>query len=260
MKDPAYRSAPVRRGLALIIGPILALGSAACGDPPGVAAGGRPRPQAAGALGAQEQAERRKVLSSATDSFRLVADGALGRDFPALDVEIVRLHVVTAAALSALTPEQGADLVHCVNLIETARDRQARPDMALAGAAGYRLLVVAAPPAAIPAEVGLLDYSGLRFAADVAADPPRWTDAVLAADEAGEFWDQVAPRVRDVGLRGRFGAAVIDLKRAARARNFRKAEAVIRSRSGLLDELAADLSPESGGADLSARPLPDDGL
>lgn len=142
----------------------------------------------------------------------------------------VVLPVLGAAGKSAL----GSHL----SKIRAALRNSDRTAIALAAVEGYRTLVESADETGSnPRAVSLLDYAGFRYQADLAAWPPRWSDAASAETFAEVQWSGIADKVTDTGLKSDFARALADMKDAAKSKNTVAAKSVVIRELDLVDKL-----------------------
>ncbi|CAN5371273.1 hypothetical protein BH10PSE2_BH10PSE2_04230 [soil metagenome] len=174
----------------------------------------------------------------ASEYFETLTEQALTATPAELDVLIAQAKSASARDAHRLGPDAEAELMSRVREIAKAREVMTRADLAISSIEAFRLFVSAGSGAdRVPIQVSLLDYAGFRYAIDVSTTPVRWDDAALAADVAEAQWDAIDSRVTDVGLRGRFGAAVLTLRSVARARDGNRAGRAAQAELDLVDSL-----------------------
>jgi hypothetical protein len=112
-----------------------------------------------------------------------------------------------------------------------------RSEIALSSVEGYRILVSSTHEPKVSAAVGLLDYSGFRYNADLKTRPIRWSDMEKVLEYANGQWSSISNRITDEGLVTRFGAALGEMERAVIEKNVAKAEAAVKLELDLVDRL-----------------------
>jgi hypothetical protein len=157
-----------------------------------------------------------------------------------LDGLIAQARKAAARDGKTLAASPAETLTRRLTEIDAARASLNRANLAIASVEAFRLFVTSGPSSdGVPVEVSLLDYAGFRYGADLAAQPPRWEDAVVAADFAETQWRLIAPRVTDATLQQRVSAAITGLKTAARNQEPAAALRVDQTELDLVDELEA---------------------
>lgn len=174
---------------------------------------------------------------AASEYFETLTETAFTAPPEQLDAAIAQARTAAERDRKTLPAPVVAELDQRLTQIADLRARMARADLALASVEAYRLLVSAQPAGPVPVEVSLLDYAGFRYDADLKAQPPRWDDAVQAADFAAKQWARISPRVTNADLRDRFSAALTEMAAAAKARDPGPASEVVTRELDMVDQL-----------------------
>lgn len=69
----------------------------------------------------------------------------------------------------------------------------------------------------IPLQIGMLDYAGLRIAADNRFDPPRWEDMTKAVLFANQQWSAIKSRIDNPNVVDAFDHVLVALQEGAAA-------------------------------------------
>lgn len=181
---------------------------------------------------------------AASEYFETLTETAFTATPEQLDAAIAQARTAAERDRKSLPAPVVAALDQRLAQIADHRARMARADLALASVEAYRLVVSAQPAGPIPVEVSLLDYAGFRYDADLKAQPPRWDDAVQAADFAAQQWARISPRVTNADLRDRFSAALTEMAAAAKARDPGPAAEVATRELDMVDQLETYFSPQ----------------
>ncbi|MBA4094718.1 MAG: hypothetical protein C0489_11610 [Candidatus Accumulibacter sp.] len=158
-------------------------------------------------------------LLAAAGPFRILASAAFTARFPVLDQDIARAVAIAEHVKPWLPPDAQRELKTQLDAIAAARRGEDREGIAWASVEIYRLFVSHAPPSVVPREINLLRYAGLRYEADLKAQPVTWGDMVEAAAFGRRAWASVQGRVSDGALRERVSTALDDMAVAAERRD-----------------------------------------
>lgn len=158
-------------------------------------------------------------LLAAAEPFQDLARSAFTLKLPLLDHEIAQAVAVAQHVKPGLPPDAQQELKSQLDAIAAARLAEDRAGVASASVEIYRLFVTHAPPAAVPREVNLLRYAGLRYEVDLKTRPVSWQDMVASADFARRTWAAFQARISDTGLRARVSTALADMAAAAKRRD-----------------------------------------
>lgn len=149
------------------------------------------------------------------------------------DAEAAVLSIQSAAPQNLLQRLEGRLIA-----IRRASKADNRADIALASIEGFRDIVSAVPGSAkIPVEVGLLDYAGFRYEADVQATPPRWQDMTDAVTFARMQWSKIEQSPALAKLQSRFGASLDAMDEAIKSRDVANARRAAKIELDLVDDL-----------------------
>ena len=193
---------------------------------------------------APSEAKAPAAPMAASEYFETLTETAFTATPEQLDAAIAQARTAAERDRKSLPAPAVAALDQRLAQIADHRARMARADLALASVEAYRLVVSAQPAGPIPVEVSLLDYAGFRYDADLKAQPPRWDDAVQAADFAAQQWARISPRVTNADLRDRFSAALTEMAAAAKARDPGPAAEVATRELDMVDQLETYFSPQ----------------
>lgn len=158
-------------------------------------------------------------LLAAAEPFEALAVAAFSARWPTLDRGIATAVATAEHVKPAVPADAQRELNTHLDAIAAARRNGNRAGIALAAIEVYRLFASYAPPEVVPREVNLLRYVGLRYDADLRAQPVSWTDMVEAAAFGQRVWGDIQGRVADAGLRDSMSKALADMTRAAERRD-----------------------------------------
>ena len=118
-------------------------------------------------------------------------------------------------------------------------------DLSLASNEAYRaVLSEAGGEAAIPLDIGLLDYAGFRIVADARDPKPRWDDVREALGYAHQRWNAVKPLIADAKARDDFDKALVWVQEALAAKDAKSLERAANHELDLVDVLETSVKPK----------------
>ncbi len=216
--------------------------------PPAPAAPASTAPAATPALPVVADAEIQRIAPMVAPEYFETLTEAAFTDTPAqLDAAIASARAASSRDGKRLPAPAQAELVHRLEQIRQARAADNRADLAIASIEGYRLFVSAGiNVGSAPVEVALLDYSGFRYGADLAATPTRWDDARAASAFAETRWAAIQSRVTDAALKSRFAVTLAGMKAAADAEDAGLAAQFNRAELDQVDELETFFARHAG--------------
>jgi hypothetical protein len=176
-----------------------------------------------------------------------LTEGAFTNPNSKLDEMIAHGRDAVAGIRSLLSPDATRKTDELLAALQRDRVDGKRADLALSSIEIYRILVSSVPGGTkVPADVGLLDYAGFRFQADLKAQPVRWDDMGEAILFANNHWVVIAPRVRDKSVSVPFEAALSQMAIAAEHRDPKLAATGVSDELNQVDRLEAYFNTRGG--------------
>lgn len=214
----------------------------------------QPKAAAQGAVEALQPGNKvqDKAKLAAAEYFENLTEAAATVPEPKLDVLISSATAAEKDVHLTLTANATTVVTAQLNALVDARKAMNRTDVAIASVEIYRALVSdLSREGVVPTAVNLLDYSGFRYTADLAATPVRWSDMSATMAFAQAQWTPLAlnPKI-DTALRARFDRAIFDMATAVSKQDVPLATKAAKSELDLVDELElrfpAPTSPAKG--------------
>lgn len=164
---------------------------------------------------------RNDILLSATSPFEDLAEYALSGNQSGVKHALQaysRQAAGVGKALNAKAREKMDALVGAIGKAERQGNNEA---VALNAVEAYRVLVESldAKDLAVPQQVSLLDYAGFKFEVILHTRPIDWLALKKTAEEAGQNWAAIQPRVADDRLHDVVDAAVAGMYKASAGKN-----------------------------------------
>lgn len=194
-------------------------------------------PSATSSVASATTSKRARIMAAA-EPFENLTEQAQGATATRLSSLIGKADNAAKSVSPLLDNAQQGRLDSHLDDIQAAYEGNDRTSIALAAVEGYRSLVESASDTGpVPRAVSLLDYSGFRYQADLAASPTRWQDASAALDFADTQWADVGPKVTDKALHRDFADALTRLRKATKAKRASLARAAVTHELDMVDQL-----------------------
>lgn len=189
--------------------------------------------------------QRRAALVAVAERFENLTEAALSAD-PAEVAKRTALATAAGSSVrSGMNPDHGAELDAALSKIASAVHTKNAVDLSLASNEAYRaVLGEAGGEAAIPLDIGLLDYAGFRIVADARDPKPRWDDVREALGYAHQRWNAVKPLIADAKARDDFDKALVWVQEALAAKDAKSLERAANHELDLVDVLETAVKPK----------------
>lgn len=185
-----------------------------------------------------------KAVLAAVEPFEALAETAFTATTAELDKSIRAARDAVNSINKVIPADVASRLQGYISTIESARKTDRRADIAIASIEGFREIVsVASGTSAIPADVSLLDYSGIRFDSDALAKPPRWDDMVRAIAYGRERTAALSRFAPAAKLLPEVEKAFVQMEQAVSLRDVKAARAAAKKQLDLVDELEVAFTP-----------------
>jgi len=183
-------------------------------------------------------------LLAAFEPFEELTEIALSGDAKKIDAALKSAQKDRKATRALLSDSSAVTYDKAFSALEAAQMKHDNIGVSLQSVELYKLLVSSLDPSAlaVPIEVGLLDYSGMRTNALLKATPPDWTALAATAREADSWWANVSARVTNRKLNGEMSGALKGLADAAKARDSNLSRSSSKRVLDLVDELESFFS------------------
>jgi hypothetical protein len=179
-----------------------------------------------------------KALLAAAEPFESLTEAAFSASPETLEAKIAKAEAAANRVRDRLSPEAAGELHDELARARAARQAGNPADLAIASNEAYRILVGGVrEPTTVPKAVGLLDYAGFRYDADLKAEPTRWGDMSEAAAFALDQWRRLAPSVKDEPLRAKLAASLGAMGTAATKQDAGRAKQAVTQEQDLVDAL-----------------------
>ena len=189
--------------------------------------------------------ERRTALIAAAERFENLTEAAFSSDPAEIANRTALATAAGAAVRSRMSPDHGAGLTAALGRIGLAAHTRNAVDLSIASNDAYRaVLSEAGGEAAVPLDIGLLDYAGFRIVADARDPKPRWDDVREALGYANQRWSAVKPMIRDAKAKADFDKALVWVQEALAAKDAKSLERAANHELDLVDVLETAVKPK----------------
>jgi hypothetical protein len=202
--------------------------------------------QAAIRLPSSETGDNGKLRALA-EPFEKLTEISFSATLPKIDEVIGESEVASDEARGLLSKDVFQEMNIHMMALKNARMRKDRAEMALSSIEVFRVLVsTVADNTKVPNAVGLLDYAGFRYNADLKANPVRWDDMAKAVYFARENWAKLLPEVKSSGLETTIEKTLLDMENAVVQKRKSLAASSVKAELDLVDQLENFFSSQSG--------------
>lgn len=185
-----------------------------------------------------------RTLHDTANDFRAIAENAL-------DAPPAKLYEFLDVAVANFEKSRNALSGEMVSTIEflaaEVRSRIASgnmPDAALQAAEAYRVVIDASDQSRTSKSVSMLDYAGLRIAADLKCKPIRWDDISDAVSFSDQHWQVAKAGIAKTDVTERLELIFKTIRQAAITRNADLTDTAVFHADHLIDALKGVLPQE----------------
>ncbi len=188
-------------------------------------------------------------LRALAEPFEKLAEICFSATLPKIDEALGEARSASEEARGLLSTDVVQELELYISAMKEARTRGDRAELALSSIEVFRILVSSVTDdARVPNAVGLLDYAGFRYSADLKAVPIRWDDMARSVSFARENWAKILPKVTSSKIGTAVEKTLLDMENAVGKKRKSLAESSVKAELDLVDELEKYFSTPSGVA------------
>jgi hypothetical protein len=188
--------------------------------------------------GAADQRANSRLLAAA-EPFENLTEQAFAASSAKLQNLVSKAEKAAQDVRAALAADDQSALDQQLSAIKEAEKAKNPSQLALAAVEGYRILVSSAQGTKVPTAVGLLDYAGFRYNADLRSNPIHWADMQAAVAFAQEQWSSISPQVSQPSLQKSLSSALAHMDQAVTQKSAKEAASSVKDEQDLVDKLEA---------------------